>query len=98
METPRGGRPYKELAPLRDALSALPRSGLGLVRFPIERLSSRLGWNPRTITSGLERLEALGEIRVKQRGRGKRGILVQFVDDGKPTRVPAWRQPTVPSR
>jgi len=91
METRSVGRPRKDLTPLRDALSALGRSGLGLVRAPIDRLSTRLGWNPRTVTSGLERLEALGEVRLKQRGRGKRGVLVQFLDDdGKPTRVPVW--------
>ena len=84
------GRPSKNLTPLRDALFALPRSGPGLVRVPVEGLASRLGWNSRTITSGLERLEGLGEIQLKQRGRGKRGILVQFVDDGSPTRDPVW--------
>jgi hypothetical protein len=98
METRSVGRPSKDLTPLREALSALGRSGFGLVRVPIDRLSTRLGWNPRTVTSGLERLEDLGEVRLKQRGRGKRGILVQFLDvDGKPTRVPLWRQPTIPS-
>jgi hypothetical protein len=86
------GRPSKDLTPLRDALFVLPRSGVGLVRAPVEGLATRLGWNPRTITAGLERLEGLGEIRLKQRGRGKRGILVQFVDDGQATRVPVWQQ------
>lgn len=92
MEKRPPGRPHKDLDPLRKLLSSTPRSGFGLVRVPMTRFAVRLGWHRETVDTGLRRLEDLGEVRLKQRGRGKRGVLVQFLDlDGKPTRVPVWR-------
>jgi DNA-binding MarR family transcriptional regulator len=48
-----------------------------------------LGWHRRTVTAALERLEALGEVRLR-RGRGHRGTYVAFLRDGQSTRVPVW--------
>jgi hypothetical protein len=54
-------------------------------------LGDELGWHRRTVTSGLVRLEALGEVRLR-RGRGRRGTYVAFLRDGQSTRVPVWVQ------
>src|SRR5437762_2115620 len=91
MEQRPRGRPKKDLAPLREVLSGLPRQGRGLVRAPATRVAASIGWHRETVDAGLRRLEALGEIRIVQRGRGKRGTLVAFIDDaGRSTRTPVW--------
>ena len=91
MEKPTRGRPPKDLDPLREVLSKLPRKGRGLVRAPATRVAATLGWHRETVDAGLQRLVNLGEIRIVQRGRGKRGALVMFLDEaGKPSRLPVW--------
>ena len=91
MEPRSPGRPPKDLAPLREALSELPRKGRGLVRAPATRVAASIGWHRETVDAGLRRLVELGEIRIVQRGRGKRGALVAFIDDaGRSSRTPVW--------